>query len=74
MFPGGPGLVQGQDRMVTFHMGAAGAMPRGCSVVAPPDGIPAGNTTSSTAKANLGVRLDGIAADISWIMLTVPTN
>ncbi len=67
-----PPLAAGDSLATTLHMAPAGAAIRGCEVVNPTTGASKTSTAIFEVASPVGVRLDGITGNVTWVMVTAP--
>ena len=67
-----PALSAGDSLTTTLHMAPAGAAIRGCDVVNPATGASKTSTAIFDLASPVGVRLDGITGNVTWVMVTAP--
>jgi hypothetical protein len=67
-----PALTAGDSLTTTLHMAPTGGAVRGCEVVNPASGASKTSTAIFDLASPVGVRLDGITGNLTWVMVTAP--
>lgn len=68
----GPALSAGDSLMTTLHMAPSGGAVRGCEVINPVSGTKKTSDVIFDLVSPVGVRLDGITGNVTWVMVTAP--